>query len=1610
MRILATALLLLGLAQAQILQPPNGGTGAPSILATDVTKFGVKGDGKVIECVANAGNTTIACFSNFNFTAPADVGKPILLWGAGPPTGEVDLNGMTVVSGGSGAIPGTQPITFTDATDGCNSYKTMPYGWVVVGTNGVASGAVTPNPSFGGDGCTKPPTSGTVPGVGGTPVAITFTGGTMVAGDLPTTIASVVSLSTITVADTPVASTGGTVFIYGTDDHDAWQKACDAPGAASNANYFTFRGTSLVSHGITCNGAGFRLEGVGWGNVGSPNASIIVYAGKGQPPPVSQTPGANHDWIIELAEGWGAKISRMGFKGNTMAKPYAIMPSFGRGFNPALCGDDGNPACYNGGVIPTHGNGIAQMNNYDYIWAGWGWGDANASNGYSLQSCMLNNGPIGNTDFATVDHFYCYTSEVGFDSVNDQATDLHFGKIQSEANNIGFACTTGLTIEDFYTEFNRTDFEIGSPGFGGGICTYLTVGYGGESSTKSVEGSNLFNAFDAIVLNGSATLAYLNPSGFGFDLQHDDGGRYTVGSITLYGMTGKIRIPTDCGTMGDMDFSGIYPSQIVWSPNNDSNVCNNGIASSFRIHNVPWMSVDVNVMSGNQGNPETLNANATKNWTKTNFQTDNFYQNTIGSILVTSPRSPGQTDLPPPQAGTYWIGAQKYENGVACGDTISNPPQPPCTGTTPFRYQMTCVDGQGLESRPAYVPGGNVDNYTGVGWTHSLDANFNLIITVAGGTVPLSATNYILNAGQYQRGCSSYNLYGDEGSGAIGFLTSIRADLMDRQVLFYDQGQWIKDTARIPPAISQSGSIEVENDITIDALKGLSCIGTDPNGKIIPGTCGTGNGGGITSINTSTAAAQTIKGAAGSGLTVNTTTAGLTTITPPPPITTFPLTGLVGPGSTQTPNGLDWEMGGNNLTMVWNNLGAPGSSGGGMFLYESTGTQTCNASGTCQVLGVASSTPDVWPFFAWAYTGPGTNVVKGGFHVDGVTGNLTMEPNTPSKLIGPVRLMNSTNSAPMANLSALGTDASGNIIAGTSSGGNPATSPFSVVNGTNTLTFTVPATGNPVISSTSGGVNVASLFVTNLAGSGIRMLHADALGNVKRSTLISEDSGATTVGILGTGGLVADAAITGDTGMFAPVYNVCPTNPCSTVGPTSRVAGAVPLASIHLGDFSPTAAANGQVPVWNAANFRYEPGTVTGGGGGAPLFPVVSQANNYTITAADFAAARTLVRGGATTVTYTLPASTARPSTNGQVVKIINYGTNPTNVAPGVGTLINGSSATITWTGNPPPQAAMVVFDGTNYVLERYSQNPVVTPSAFQLGVFQPGGTITALNAGVLGQQLTSNGPGANPTWQVPSIEWSSLKNPTTSLNLTMGGNSTTLVYNFPDAGLQGLRLLGTNSNAGTPSEMLSLEINDTSNVIPLSINLSPSGKGFFVVNGTGDIQMQYGSKVKGPIQLMVNQTTPVANAASLATDASGNIVPGITGGGEVIISMGNLGSRVQGTTASTWIPFGAAGTMASSATEPGGRAIMPLAGKINVCYAFAESNGITIPAGATWTWNLLKNGAACGNTLVINSTSGTISHNDLICSFVAGDGLSWRLDAAGGPPNSFHTITCMRN
>jgi len=127
----------------------------------------------------------------------------------------------------------------------------------------------------------------------------------------------------------------------------------------------------------------------------------------------------------------------------------------------------------------------------------------------------------------------------------------------------------------------------------------------------------------------------------------------------------------------------------------------------------------------------------------------------------------------------------------------------------------------------------------------------------------------------------------------------------------------------------------------------------------------------------------------------------------------------------------------------------------------------------------------------------------------------------------------------MHSLPCLGTSADGTVVPGTcGGGGGGVTNPLVITNGSNSLTFTVPPTGNPVMSSTSGSIDIASLFVTNLAGSGVSCLQTDASGNVTRTgAACGVGSGAGTINPGAQG--------------FVPFYTATGTG--TTLGPTTDV-------------------------------------------------------------------------------------------------------------------------------------------------------------------------------------------------------------------------------------------------------------------------------------------------------------------------------------------------------------------------------------------------------------------------------------------------------------------------
>jgi hypothetical protein len=755
-------------------------------LIQNVAQFGVKADGRVVNCTTVAGSPNVTC-GDGNFTQ-ADMGHPIILYKAGPTTGQVDLTGMTVASCTgtcSGGTDGQAAITFNSAGDGCSltstgtaSYATMPYGWVTVTGGTVAAGsAVTVNPAFHGEGCTAVPTTGTLaspnslnPGtMSGT---LTFTGGTLLNGDLPTTIVAVTDATHIVVADNALAATS-VRDITGTDDHDAWQTACTPPGGAnpfSWAAHLTFSGMSLVTHGISCKGAGFTLQGIGWGYQGS----LLIYAGKGG----TQT-GVAHDWILELSQGNSAVIERMGFRGNSMAKPYAIMQSFGR----------------TGGV---GGAGIAQMNKYDYISFGWQYGDLMMSGQgeipYQLQSCVFSAGFTGNADYTSIDHSYCQGSEIGIDSVNNQAVWWHIGKLLDQGNNIGLACWGHMVADNYYTERNRLDITLGAPsGPAGGTECAGNIIYEGESSAKSIDMTAGQTGAATVTITGQINERNLGPEGVSADLTRLASGSFVWNNAGTTG--GKILLPySGCFAESNFEINDIFPSnRVQWvGTTTPSPACAN-ITNRF------FKSYAHNVLGSWNNMTDVQHDYTVPNPLTSTLRNDNFYQNTTGSIKITSPVAPGQAG-PGYQAQYITVAA-----AVA--------------GATTFHYEVTCNDGQGLE--------------TPVGLNQNVTPNTPITLTTTSAS-PLSATNFIVIAFAGHRGCASYNIYGDEGTAPIGFLHTVVNTDMGRgcplpavsgsspcgnfpNLWIEDTGTWTK-TTRVPPTDTHSGLLEayrIISDTTI---------------------------------------------------------------------------------------------------------------------------------------------------------------------------------------------------------------------------------------------------------------------------------------------------------------------------------------------------------------------------------------------------------------------------------------------------------------------------------------------------------------------------------------------------------------------------------------------------------------------------------------------------------------------------------------------------------------------------------------------------------------------------------------------------------------------------
>lgn len=235
------------------------------------------------------------------------------------------------------------------------------------------------------------------------------------------------------------------------------------------------------------------------------------------------------------------------------------------------------------------------------------------------------------------------------------------------------------------------------------------------------------------------------------------------------------------------------------------------------------------------------------------------------------------------------------------------------------------------------------------------------------------------------------------------------------------------------------------------------------------------------------------------------------------------------------------------------------------------------------------------------------------------------------------------------------------------------------------------------------------------------------------------------------------------------------------------------------------------------------------GAGGAPNFPVVSYTGNYTATAADFAACRLLTFNSTTGAGLTLP-NTSPP--NGQCIKVLNTCSGTGCVVVSINTLktINGSTngAYVPASSTNDPTNAngvMIISNGTNWYMEKYSQQPALTD----------------------------------------------IQSPLANTILNMDRYGLRFNFNYASAVTGGMVLNETSTTA--PGSPMMLYVGASSpTTVPFQANAYTGG--LTVAANTGNITAISPSKFVGPVQL-----TGVA-AGPLNADANGNIVAGSGGGG----------------------------------------------------------------------------------------------------------------------------------
>lgn len=1348
--------------------------------------FGVRHDGVGVNCNTVAGSTQVACFNQTVPFTQADVGKLIILYGSGPAGaayGGFAGGGSITASGGTGGTNGTQALVSTDG--GC----THPMrGWVTV-TGGVPSGAVTL--WFNAYGCTALPTQAIVSTVTG---PVTLTGVAWSQVDLPTTIATVVNSSTITVTDTPATTAGGGTAIYGTDDYLALQAACNVHNLGQNGGHYTHVGTSLVSQGPLCDGNDIWIQGAGWSPLGNNGGgSAIVYAGK--------NPNGN-DAVWNTGAGFGAKLTDMGLKGNSWARPRGLAIK------------EGNT---------PRGNGNSAIGWYDHLWIGWMWGDGVGINQNSqLSYGIFADVSSGNGDFNQFGQIYITgTSTCGVDGNNDQATAWDFRQLQAEGNYVGLCSFNGTHIGLYYTEFNGLDILMGSTA--GGIPVGLVIdNYGGESSAQNIKYGN-YNAAQLTIHGGGVgqPAQYEDPSNVMIDFSSilnsgsvivlGDGiggsGIFAFGESAYAIRAAKIAMPqTYAGVFEPyLTFNGITTQQMItppWSSDGAGDIANNGLFIPYKygentVYGDPYLYRKV---------PAPWNINDFSGW-----------QRFFGSVTIKGARPLGQTDVPPPEAAYYGIGA------AAVGTA----------GTTVYNYQATCSDAEGNETAPPpTATGGNIP----------------VTMTVSNGASPLNTTNYIkINALWQQRGCSYYNFYGDNGiGGVIGFLATMTSEQFALNGNnFYDQGQYTKDTTHVPPVVSSSGSLGVEGNLNVGGLTTLNNVTI--NGTCSGTGCGTGGGGGIpyppsgianstgsawgSSYNASNLIPSTFIGTLNQSTTGNAATATALAATP-----TQCNPGQFAIGITATGSANCAASGGGNAQVVMTTGNTP-------FTVKSPDLNTSVtftlANGTNPAITSSTGSITFSDLIINDLAGTGTALLQ-----TDANGNVSRSSTGPGAPYPPAGIPNSTGTAWGTSYS------SSNLIP---SNFIPLLNQPTTANaGTATALAATPTqcTGSQFATgiAASGNANCA----TPAGGGGGGAISAlgpatitNAINNASFQQTWNWQLTGTTVG----GGLyLGESASSSNTGALSALLYIN-TLAGSTVGPLTALA--------HAGNAGLEVDNNGAIRAQGTAKFigphvlpaligaaslaTDSGGNIVAGSASNSWSGLAAPTANLTLPLGAFTTTMNMTPSGA----YTNPlfglndTAAANPSS---AITMFQVQSAHANINPFSVLTTGGNGLQVLGTGNVQTVGTSI-FIGPHQLPAIKSATSLATDSS---------GNIIAGTGG--------------------ATSWSSLTNPTVNLTLSMGSNSTLFTSAFTGGGTL---LALSDASTGSPSGVTVLK-STTNNATVTPLTVQASNNAGLTVDSSGNIDAISPGKFIGPVQL----PAALASLSLLGTDSSGNIIAGTGGGG----------------------------------------------------------------------------------------------------------------------------------